>query len=311
MNFRSEHALQQKVAKALYTMYETCIDGLVGFMYIAITLHTPDMILLSSEQECKDLYTVTIFEVKTSVGWETLGQLFRYSLYAPTYVTIPLNEAERLLKNEYTLFHALKSLGVGIATVDADKAELEIILKPGISLAIMEHELYDAIAWQIFRDLLKISPQALSRVYGAVTEFLQRELKRVVNIDKVPLLSKEDRHIIRAIINALSLQKLVLPLAENPLIVELLNPDIFKLSVDEFIKQILLSKPFNRIISFVAKVAEKDVKGIIQQCYVPVTLLLLYTKGLPLRLIGQTYDNICQRIYEDLYECYENAKLYF
>ena len=85
-------------------------------------------------------------------------------------------------------------------------------------------------------------------------EFLRRTQRRVIDIDKVSVLSKVDKQVIKALINALSLQKKVLPLAENPLTIELLDPDMLKLSPKEFMKQTLLSKPFARIVSFIVRV---------------------------------------------------------
>jgi hypothetical protein len=311
LSLRSEHALQQRVAKALYKAYGGCADGFIGFTYIAITLYTPDIVMLSQEQICKDLHTVTIFEVKVTLKWESLGQLYRYSLYAPTYVVMPINEVEKLRKREYTLFQTLKGLGVGVAAVDVDKEDLSIVLESGKSLAIAEHTLYDAIVWQAFRDLLSTPPPTFLRIYTILVEFLYRGRRRIVNIDEVPVLSNEDRRIIRALVNALSLQKKTLPLAENPLTVELLDTDVLKLSPKEFMKQTLLSKPFAGVVDFISKMMRNldEVKNP-QQCYIPVSLMLLYTKGLPIQLIGMPYDVLCQRIYGDLSNCYKNMVFY-
>ena len=125
-------------------------------------------------------------------------------------------------------------------------------------------------------------------------EFLRRTQRRVIDIDKVSVLSKVDKQVIKALINALSLQKKVLPLAENPLTIELLDPDVLKLSPKEFMKQTLLSKLFTRIVSFIARMLRNfdEVKSL-QQCYIPVSLMLLYTKGLPIQLIGVPYDVLC------------------
>jgi hypothetical protein len=308
---RSEHVLQQKVAKALYKTYGGCADGFIGFTYIAVAFYTPDIVMLSQEQICRDLYTVTIFEVKATLKWESLGQLYRYSLYAPTYVVVPTDEVERLRKREYTLFQTLKGLGVGIAAIDVDKGDLDIILESGKGLAVAEYTLHDAIVWQVFRDLLSVSPPIFLRIYTILVGFLYRMHRRVVNIDEVPVLDKVGKQVIRALINMLSLQKKALPLAENPLIIELLDPDVLKLSPKEFMKQALLSKPFARIVSFIARMLRNfdEVKSL-QQCYIPVSLMLLYTKGLPIQLIGVPYDVLCQRIYEDLSNCYKNVVFY-
>jgi len=125
-------------------------------------------------------------------------------------------------------------------------------------------------------------------------EFLRRTQRRVIDIDKVSVLSKVDKQVIKALINALSLQKKVLPLAENPLTIELLDPDMLKLSPKEFMKQTLLSKPFARIVSFIVRVMRgfDEVKSL-HQCYLPVSLMLLYTKGLPMQLIGVSYNDLC------------------
>lgn len=311
MCLKSEYLFQQKTAKAIYAMYGDCADGLIGFMRIAMGLDTPDIVILS--HECKDLHTVTIFEVKMSIKWDILGQLYKYSLYAPTYVVIPEDQIKKL-ESVYTLHQALKDLGIGVASVDMDKGELEIILQPNGSSGIMEHALYDAIIWQIFIDLSINSLGEFSRTYNSIVEFLRRRLKPIISFNEIPLISSTNKRIIRAIMNVLSLQKMVLPLAENPYTIELLNPDVFKLSPMEFMKQVLLSKHLGKVTSFIIKLIEKDIekdfKSTSKQCYVPVTMLLLYTKGLPLRLIGQTYDVLCEKIRENLYECYRNIKLY-
>jgi len=308
---RSEHVLQQKVAKALYKTYGGCADGFIGFTYIAVAFYTPDIVMLSQEQICRDLYTVTIFEVKTTLKWESLGQLYRYSLYAPTYVVVPIDEVERLRKREYTLLQTLKSLGVGIAAIDVDKGDLSIIFESGKGLAVAEYTLHDAIVWQVFRDLLSVSPPIFLRIYTILVGFLYRMHRHVINIDEVPVLDKVGKQVIRALINMLSLQKKALPLAENPLTIELLDPDTLKLSPKEFMKQTLSSKPFTRIVSFIARMLRNfdEVKSL-QQCYIPVSLMLLYTKGLPIQLIGVPYDVLCQRIYEDLSNCYKNVVFY-
>jgi len=307
LNLMSEHQLQQKTAKALYATYGGCADGFIGFTHIAIGLDTPDIVVLS--HECEDLHTVTIFEVKMSIKWDVLGQLYRYSLYAPTYVVIPTDQIENL-KKEYTLFQALRDLGIGVATVDEGKKGLKIILRPDRSLGTTEQVLYDVIMWQVFRDLSKTPPERFSKIYNAIMEFLRGRLKFVISLNEIPILSSMDKHVIRALINALSLLKIALPLAENPYTLELLNPDIFRLSPNEFMKQLLLSRYLAKLVSLITRLVEKDSEGTFQQCYIPVTLLLLYTKGLPLRLISQTYDVLCERIREDLYECYKNVKLY-
>ena len=284
----------------------------MGFTDIAITLHTPDIVVLSPEQMCENLHPVTVFEVKTSVKWEHLGQIYRYGLYAPTYVVVPASEAEELKMRRYTMFQALKGLGIGLVALDTDREELKIILEPGKSLAIAEYTLYDAILWQVFRNLLKIPPQTFSRIYTVMAEFLQRELTRFINVDKIPTLGRGDKHFVKVIINTLSLQKKILPLAENPLTIEVLDPEVFKLTPEEFMKQVLLLKPLARITNFIMRVMlQKSIENILQQyCYIHAPLLLLYTKGLPLQRIGQPYDTICQGIYGDLRECYTNMLVY-
>ena len=310
MSIESEPQLQQKVAKALYKSYKDCVDGFIGFTDIALALGAPDFVLLSQEQMCEGFYTVTIFEVKTSLDWESLGQLYRYRIYAPTYVAIPLNEAEEL-KRRHTMFQALKGLGVGIAAIDSNREGISIILGPGKSLAAMEQILIDAILWQVLRNILSIDYENFSKIYTIFTEFLQRELRPTINVDKIPTLGKEDKQIIKAIINALSLQKKVLPLSENPHVIELLDLDIFKLSSREFMNGILLSKPLARLTSFVIAAAKMYRENIpVHQCYALAPILLLYTKGLPLQLIRVTYDSKCQDIYEDLSNLYRNMMPY-
>lgn len=309
MSSRAEYILQQKVAKALYKIYGDCADGFIGFTYIAVSLYTPDIVILSLERMCKDLHIATIFEVKAALEWESLGQLYRYSLYAPTYIVVPIDEADKLRKREYTLFQTLKNLGIGVATVDLDKEDLGIVLEPSKSFALVEHTLYDAIAWQAFIDLLRIPPLKLSRAHKVLIESSYESSEHIINVNKVP--SKEDKQAIRALVNALSLQKKALPLAENPLIAKLLDPGVLKLSLKEFIRRTLLSKPFVGVVSFVLKMMRNHNEAKpLQQCYIPTPLLLIYTKGLPLQMVGISYNDLCQRIYENLNDCYKNIVFY-
>lgn len=301
LNLSIEHTLQLKTSKALYNKYRDCVDGIIGFIDIALSLHTPDFIVLSHEQQCDDIYTLAVFEVKTSVKWENIGQLLRYRLYAPTYVVVPKHEIEKLLTQKYTLLQTLKEIGIGLAAIDTYAEKIEIKEKSNMNLSNNVHWLYDAILWQIFKELLKIPISDFQRTYETVKEFLKREAERKIHVDKFP-----NRFIVKAIINAMSARKMALPLAENPLIFEVLESDFIKLSAIEFMKWMLQSKPFVKLASYVLNIVNGYNEADPGRCYVPPNLLLLYTKGLPLQFIKQTYDDVCQRIYNDLFDLYSS-----
>lgn len=302
----TERELQQRFSRALHGVHGGCIDGYIGFMDIPLGIGAPDIVTIS-RGECDSLGVVTAFEVKTSLEWDHLGQVYRYSLYTPTYIVVPSNE---LIREKFALKETLKGLGIGVITIDPSSNKLNMIFEAQ-RRPLTEYVLYDAILWWIFKSIASFSINEVRRVYDTLVEFIKRGLRRVIKVSEIPVATAGDRTVLRTIINILTLRKKALPIAENPLTVELLDPDITSHTSENFLRETLGSNPMDKVTFMASKLAELsrivEMLGL-KPCYVSPSLLMLYTKGLPLHIVGQSYDDICQRIYKDIAEGYENLR---
>jgi len=302
----TERELQQRFSRALHGVYGGCIDGYIGFMDIPLGIGAPDIVTIS-RGECDSLGVVTAFEVKASLEWDHLGQVYRYSLYTPTYVVVPSNE---LVREKFALKETLKGLGIGVITIDPSSNKLNMIFEAQ-RRPLTEYVLYDSILWWIFKSVAGFSLNDLRRVYDILVEFIKRELRRVIKVSEIPVATAGDRTVLRTIINILTLRKKALPIAEHPITVELLDSDITSYTPENFLRETLSSNPMDKVTFMASKLADLsrivEILGL-KPCYVSPPLLMLYTKGLPLHVVGQSYDDTCQRIYKDIAEGYENLR---
>ncbi len=302
----AEYELQQRFSRALHRVYGGCIDGYIGFMDLPLGIGAPDIVTIS-RGGCDSLGIVTAFEVKTSLEWDHLGQVYRYSLYSPTYVVIPSSERVR---EKFALKETLRGLGIGVITIDLSNNKLNMVFEAQRK-PLTEYVLYDAILWWIFESIARFSINDVRRVYDILVEFIKRGLRRVIKVSEIPAVTAGDRSVLRAIINILTLRGKALPIAENPLTVELLDLDIASYTPEDFLRDTLSSNPMDKVTFMASKLAElsriAEMLGL-KPCYVSPSLLMLYTKGLPLHIVGQSYDDICKRIYKDIAEGCENLR---
>ena len=172
MDAVSEQMIQRAFAETVYSSYKDDIDGIIGFTEIPIAMGAPDLVIISNSTKTNIFDVVTLFEVKKSVSWQHIGQIYRYSLYAPTYLVVPSGDVDEIEKN-YTLVTALKGLGVGLIVLDMAKHELNVVMKPRPQ-HIQTHLIHESILWWLLELALDIaSDNRFEKVYSVLIEAMR------------------------------------------------------------------------------------------------------------------------------------------